>query len=289
MAGTDDKHSVHGEPQFNKDSFAPDPSEEAAARRLSSEKAAADADEERARHSVFDEPAVLPNRPAVEIDRDWICRNCSYNLRGLLTGHPCPECGTVERYEPPRESELSYADWVRRQEDKAPARKCWMVASVVPLLSLPLAFGSGLVTVEYSTLIYFVVLGPLLAEVLKVAIASTLIERRTYLVRTTSQIHLMTLGTAVVFAAAQNVIYLTFYFSNAPLELATYRWLIGPILHGACTLIATRGLVSVWERAGIDHRQVRVTGAFPHLLVAVVLHAAFNACIFLRGHLGYGF
>ncbi len=102
MGGAEHDQSIDQEPHLRQQSFKPDTSEENAARRLARDRAGVDPDEERAQHSVFDEPATLPNRPSVLIDRDWSCRNCGYNLRGLMTGHRCPECGNVELYEPPR-------------------------------------------------------------------------------------------------------------------------------------------------------------------------------------------
>lgn len=289
MGGSKDHHSIDDEPHRQKESFSSDRAEERAARQLARERAERDPDEERAKHSIFDEPTTLPNRSPVLIDRDWPCRNCGYNLRGLNTGHRCPECGVVELYEPPRDGELTYAQWLAEHQGRVSRRRAWLVAGLVPIVGIPLALGCAFLTVEYTGAYNFVVLGPVAAEVLKIAIAYTLIERRSLLIRRTGQIHLMTLGTAGIFAVVQNLVYLLIYFRSSPMELVVYRWFACVPMHGLCTLIATRGLVLIWERAQDEGSPRRSTRVFPYIVAATVLHAIYNLCVFVRGNLGYGF
>ena len=99
----------------------------------------------------------------------------------------------------------------------------------------------------------------------------------------------MTIGTPFVFAVVQNVLYLSVFFKNSPDQLVAWRWTISPILHCVCTYIATRGLVTIWTAAGQDNRRRRLSLAFPTIALAILLHAVYNAYIFLKGHAGYGF
>ena len=281
--------SIHSEPHLKKSSFAKDVSEEPATRKLEREKSRVDPAEERAVHSVFDEPISFPDRRATLIETDWCCRNCGYNLRGLTTGHPCPECGHVERYEPPREGEESYARWVEAYRSRVSDRQAWAAAVLLPLLGIPLAVVWSVMSVEWAGALSFIVIGPAVAEVLKLAVPAVVAERRAYVVKHASQIYLMAVIGAVLYAVTQNAVLLSIFYPDASLEFVALRWFGGMPAHVACTVIAARGLVAAQERADHEQRRANLADAYPLVLVAVVLHGAVNAGVFFSGHLGYGF
>ena len=116
-----------------------------------------------------------------------------------------------------------------------------------------------------------------------------MIEWRSFVVRRPAQLYLMTLGTAVVFAVVQNIVCLSWYYPNSPIELVAWRWTACVALHGLCTFVATRALVRVWERGRREHRPPDLGGICPAVGVAILIHAAYNACVYMRGYLGYGF
>lgn len=279
--------SINDEPQFSGRPFTPDPSEQAVSRRLDKQADAGDPEEERARHSVFDEPATLPNRPPVEVTRDWHCGHCGYNLRGLVTGHACPECGKVDLYEPPREGELTYAAW-SASNPISPVRAHAAILGLIALAPAMAVF-PVFVTVERVGLLAFAVIGPALAETMKVAAAIALIDRRSRLLFRPAQIYILTLGSAVMFALTQNLIVLRTVYSGATMDVIAFRWIGCTGLHVLCTCLATRRLVTAWHSSRRGGSRLAIAQTFANVGAAVLVHGAYNAIVYTWGAFGYGF
>ena len=289
MTRSEDDHSVFREPHLHSEPARPDRSESKTDRRFSDEKARNDPREERAVHSVYNEPAILPGREPFPIEVDWFCRECGYNLRGLMTGGRCPECGEVERYEPPRPGEETYNDWIRlRGQGISPARS-WTVVFALTLLGGPFAVVGAFMTMHWVGFLGAVVYGPAIEEVLKIAAALMVIERRAFWIRDKSQLWVMALGTALVFSAIENALYLTIYIPSPSMTLIVWRWTICVMLHLGCTAVALRGLVPMWVRSRQERRSLQMSLLLPPLITAILLHGAYNLCVMLYGFLGYSF
>ncbi|KKM69975.1 hypothetical protein LCGC14_1445410 [marine sediment metagenome] len=282
MSTAKDRDSVFNEPHLRPDAGSLDPSESKAERALSKGAAGSGERYENA-PSVYDEPDFLPDRPAELIDQDWSCSACGYNLRGLQTGHPCPECGHRELYRPaPRESP-SYRQWLTCRIERTSQRKAWTVAIAAALLGGPWAavaalFGTlqgGLAGT--SMLLLAIVFAPVIEETMKIAAAAVVVEVRPYLFRRLEQLQTATIGSALLFAVIENILYLYVYAPNHTAEYALWRWTVCVAMHVGCTVLATRGLAVVWQRSIQEGRPPRLGLGFRALLTAIVLHAAYNA------------
>lgn len=288
MAKPSHNPSAGDEPQYRPDRAQTDPTEPKATERLARDLAHADPDEERARHSVFEEPAILPARKPILIDRDWSCHACGYNLRGLMTGHRCPECGTINLYEPPPNRSDAFGDWFTKKKEQTTPVRSWVVVVALTLLGAPLGLAGTLMTLEQGGVFNAALTGPILVEAAKMVTALILVERWAYLVRCKDQLYVVAMGTAFLYGVVQNIVYLVVLFPGSPETLVAWRWLICVPAHMLLSACAVRGLVPVWERTTEELRRPLIGRALPAMIAAIVLHGAYNAVVVFGGHLGFG-
>jgi len=272
-------HSVFDEPHMRPGHSRADRSEVEADQTLRRESARA-SDDCADGHSVFDEPDIFPGRADEVVDQDWSCTNCGYNLRGLPTHHPCPECGHKELYRPAPPGSSSYQSWLRRRIEATSPTRAWTVALLLAVCGGPWAIFAALLDASNAgggLLMLMVVLAPVVEETMKIAAAAWVVEVRPYLFRRVEQLQVATVGSALVFAAIENVLYLNVYNPNPTLLYTIWRWTVCVALHMGCTLLATRGLAAVWRRCTTELRPPRLTQGIRWLVIAIIVHASYNA------------
>jgi predicted RNA-binding Zn-ribbon protein involved in translation (DUF1610 family) len=260
-----------------------DPSEQEAERLLAEERLRHPEDG-RSAHSIYDEPNIFTDRADEIVHQDWFCSQCGYNLRGLPTHHPCPECGHKELYRPAPATARGYQAWLRtRIEQTTPAtarRTALLIALVGGLWAVLGAFLSPDPGVFGAHLGFMaIVFGPAVEEMMKIGAAAVIVETRPYLFKRVEQLQVATAGSALGFAVVENLLYLNVYMSDPPPFFVIWRWTVCVALHLGCTMIATRGLVMVWSRAVSELRPPTMTHILRSLTVAIVVHGAYNAAM----------
>lgn len=280
MSSSDDRDSVFNEPHLTGRHVRPDPSEFVA-----DEVLRAEGESDQSAHEgqgVYDEPDIFPNQTPQLIETDWSCSACGYNLRGLMVGTRCPECNHIELYRPPPPDAAGYRTLFQQRAASTGPMTGWWIAWAAMVCGGPFAVVGALI--ENSTrglssagLIVAVVFAPAVEEVMKIALAAVVIETRPYLFQRAAQIQWATLGTAAIFAAIENVLYLGVWISNPSAAIVAWRWTVCVALHIGCTAIATQGLIAVWRRSMTEQRPPRILEGQRALMTAIVIHGLYNA------------
>ena len=208
--------------------------------------------EERALHTVWDEPT----------------------LRAIAT--------------PPREA-LTYSRWYEVQLANSPAWKSWGTLGLLVLCGGPFAILATLATAftdgMAGGLIYIVVIGPVVEEMMKIGAALLVLENRPWLFRNGLQTVIAAAAAGLMFAVVENVLYIHVYNPEGTESFRLWRWTVCTSLHTGTSTIAGLGLLHMWNKAvapalsnpDTEFQRPQVLDAYPYILTAVVIHGAYNA------------
>lgn len=245
MSAYDPKnHSVDAEPHLRGGDFRPDPSEMTAETPLSREQWS---EEEQVEHSVWDEPALSPG----------------------LAGSP-------------GESDLQYRDWLEKKRKETSAGETWTWVLVMALLGGPWAIlgaftGQSLGGTESRIgILGLVFLAPIMEEIMKVALPLWIVEKRPFYFANAGQIVLSVAACALCFSVVENLLYLSVYLVDPSTTVILWRWAVCTALHVGCSVIASLGLVRIWQDVWQRKAKARLHLAFRYLVTAAVVHGVYN-------------
>jgi hypothetical protein len=219
--------------------------------------------------SIFDEPFSVQRAGELRpVYRDHACVRCGYNRKGLAADAVCPECG--------QRPTDGYGAWLEQQLVEAQGRTYWPGLALMAALGGLFAVVGALVS-ELGGLWGLVVFGPAIEEVLKVGLVVMALETRPQWLTRRWEIWLVTVSSALAFAAIENVIYLNVYLPDPSQAVVLWRWMVCTALHVGCTMVATLGVLRMWRSVWVERKPAQPAAALPWLVVAVVIHGSYNA------------
>lgn len=188
------------------------------------------------------------------------------------------------------ENALTYERFLAEKIDTISPFESWFFCSVLVLFSGVFAIAgsmmSELTNMGLTASIQFVaiaVFAPVIEEVMKTALLLWGVEQKPYWFRSPMQLMIMGACSGFIFAAIENVLYLTVYIDEPSLGIIVWRWTVCVGLHTGTTMIATLGLVKIWRRVMRTGKFARAEIGARYLFFAILLHGIYNGSMYLLG------
>jgi RsiW-degrading membrane proteinase PrsW (M82 family) len=172
-----------------------------------------------------------------------------------------------------------------RWEATPPARR-WAAVALAAVLSGPFAIVAAFYensTAGVGFLLLVVVFAPLVEESVKGMGALVLAELRPWLVPAAWVLPVITVVAGLQFAAIENWWYLAVLIEDPSPDIVRWRWILGPLVHGTCSLVVGLGTARMWRRAWRNQAVPDFADARGFVVAAAVLHGAFNLGAVLFG------
>jgi RsiW-degrading membrane proteinase PrsW (M82 family) len=191
----------------------------------------------------------------------------------------------LPRYRDPSE----WAGWLARKRGQCTRAGSLGVTLLAAVAGGPFAILGALMAGQQGAgpILYAIVLAPVIEELLKQSGMTFLLEKKPYRLFAAWQFVLAAIVSGLAFGAIENLVYvgrLAAVLSPSQLaQVIAFRWVVCTPLHAGWAAIASLGLVRVWKKQVRDGRPADLSAAFPFLLVAMMLHGAYNAWAMLLG------
>ena len=122
-----------------------------------------------------------------------------------------------------------------------------------------------------------IVVAPLVEEVVKPVGVMYIMEKRFHWLRSRRQVVVMAALGAVAFATLENLMYIHIRHSDPSAAYVAWRYMVCTSVHVAASTVFGLGLARTWQVMRWTGGRFRIKGLLWPYLVAVGLHAAYNA------------
>jgi hypothetical protein len=246
--------SIEHEPHLRDAMFDADPSEQLADRILQ-DAAGRSASGEAPDHSVWDEPSLSPE----------------------LVGSAGIDQAT-------------YARWLEGKIAETSSVKSWLMTLAVVLVAGPwgvLGALFGGVEGSSSAFAMYAIIGPVTEEIMKIAAALWIVEKRPYLFKSVWQILLCAAAGGAAFAYIENLVYLNVYLPDPSSQLVMWRWTVCSGLHTTWSFIAGVGLARIWDNAIRNRHPPQLGLGVSWFVLAMAGHGMYNGFVVFAERFGW--
>lgn len=170
------------------------------------------------------------------------------------------------------------------QKEDISKGKPWILLGLV-LLSGLFGIGAAIIrqlTIGLPDLLAAVLVAPPVEEILKIAIPIMVLEHRANWLGRGRELLWFALGSALIFAVVENLLYTFVYLDNPSPELLQWRWSACTAMHILASGLSGVGLMRAFNRGQRTGEKARFIWEWPWLAGAIVVHMAYNtAAVFL--------
>lgn len=251
------EHGVEHEPHLQASNFESDPSEARADQVLNRDRLR-ESEADQVEHNVWEEPAL-----------------------------------SADLNDPPAENQLTYPRWLEAGIRKTTFLKSMEVTLLVALAAGPWGVLGAIWTALHGAgsqgmgLLAIIVFGPITEEVVKLAAAWWVIEKRPYLFKSVFQILFCAGCGGLAFAAIENLIYIYVYVPEHSEIFVLFRWTVCVGLHVCCSLVAGIGLARIWDNAIRNRHRPKSALGIPWLVMAMTGHGLYNLAMTIASMAGW--
>lgn len=160
----------------------------------------------------------------------------------------------------------------------APARHLAGFALVSGLFGFACAFMRELGAVIPEALAA-ILLAPPIEEILKIAIPIIILEHRTHWLGRGQDLLWFAMGSALVFAVAENLMYSFVYLEDPSAGLLWWRWGVCTAMHVGASALSGVGLMRAYKRGIKTNVRPRFIWEWPWLAGAIAIHLVYNSII----------
>lgn len=136
------------------------------------------------------------------------------------------------------------------------------------------------VTAILYRMLYTVVFAPVIEELLKQSGMIYLLEKKPYRIFSAWQFIAAAVISSLIFSAVENLIYIHVYTIGSPSSnlqaFILFRWTVCTLLHVSCSVIASIGLINVWQKQVTESRAADLSVGFRYFAAAMAIHGVYN-------------